>query len=63
MGNTFAQDVTEIATLLIGVALVALLVSHASGAAQLISTTSNSFSGLLRTVTLQSNTGNVFSAV
>lgn len=56
MGDTFARDVTEIATLLIGVALVALLVSHSSSAGSLISTTSNAFGGLLKDVTLQDNT-------
>lgn len=60
MGDTFARDVTEIATMLIGVALVALLVSHSQGAGSLIKTTAESFGGLLRTVTLQSPYGNVF---
>lgn len=62
MGDTFARDVTEIATALIGVALVALLVSHSSGAGSLIKTTADSFSGLLKTVTLQSGVGSPFSS-
>ena len=57
MGETFARDVTEIAFALIGVALVALLVCHASDASTVISGTANSFGGLLKTVTLQSQYG------
>ncbi len=57
MGETFARDVTEIATALIGVALVALLVGHYQGAGNLIKTTGDTFNGLLKTVTLQSGYG------
>lgn len=47
------RDFVEIASLLIGVALVALLVSRASQTAQLISSATGGFNQLLRTVTLQ----------
>lgn len=57
MGDTFARDVTEIAFALIGVTLVALLVSHSSGASQVITSTAGAFGGLLKTVSLQSQYG------
>ena len=57
----FGRDVTEIASALIGVALVALLVSNSKGAAEIINATTSGFGGLLRTVTLQNGYGNVFS--
>lgn len=47
------RDFVEIASLLIGVALVALLVSRASGASQLITSATSGFNTLLQTVTLQ----------
>lgn len=47
------RDLVEIASLLIGVALVALLVSRASGTAQVINSAAGGFNSLLRTVTLQ----------
>lgn len=47
------RDFVEIASLLIGVALVALLVSRASQTAQLIGSATTGFDRLLRTVTLQ----------
>lgn len=47
------RDFVEIASLLIGVALVALLVSQASGAAKLIGAGTQGFNTLLQTVTLQ----------
>lgn len=56
MGDTFAKDVFEIATMFIGAAILALLVSHAQSAGSLISTTSNAFGGLLKDVTLSDNT-------
>lgn len=48
------RDIVEIASLFIGVALVALLVSNARGTAQVIEAATSGFEGLLRTVTLQS---------
>lgn len=54
MGETFARDITEIAFALIGVTLVALLVSHSTGASNVISSTASSFGGLLKVVSLQS---------
>lgn len=51
------RDIVEIASLLIGVALVALIVSNSRGTAEVIGAATDGFSGLLRTVTLQSNFG------
>lgn len=47
------RDFVEIASLLIGVALVALLVSRASQTSQVIAAATGGFNSLLRTVTLQ----------
>lgn len=47
------RDLVEIAALLIGVALVALLVSRASGTSQVIGAATSGFNTLLQTVTLQ----------
>lgn len=47
------RDFVEIASLLIGVALVALLVSRASQTSQVITAATGGFNTLLRTVTLQ----------
>lgn len=44
------KDLTEIAALLIGVALVALLVMNAGGTSGIISTASQGFGNLLSTV-------------
>lgn len=46
---------TEIATLLIGVALVALLVNRQANTSQVISAGGGVFNELLRTVTLQNS--------
>ncbi len=62
MGESFGRDVTEIASALIGVALVALLVSNASGATKIVEATGQTFGGLLQIVTLQNNFSNPFSA-
>lgn len=51
------RDFVEIASLLIGVALVALLVSRASQTSQLITSATSGFNSLLQTVTLQGNGG------
>lgn len=50
-------QLTEIAVLLIGVALVALLVSQARGTTAIISAGTQGFGNLLRIVTLQGNSG------
>lgn len=47
------RGVIEIAMALISVALIALLVSHARGASDIISSGSQGFGSLLRVVTLQ----------
>ena len=47
------RDLTEIASLLIGVALVALLVSQSKGTAQVIDSATSGFANLLGVVTLQ----------
>lgn len=60
MGAEFGRQVTEIGMALIGVALVALLVSNASGAATIVSTTGKTFGNLLSIVTLQNNYGNAW---
>ncbi len=51
------KDLTEIAVLLIGVALVALLVGHAGGTVSLIQAGTQGFNSLLQTVTLQNPMG------
>lgn len=51
------RDITEIASLLVGVALVALLVSQAQGTARVIDSATTGFANLLRTVTLQGGFG------
>lgn len=50
-------QLTEIAVLLIGVALVTLLVSQARGTTAIISAGTQGFGNLLRIVTLQGNSG------
>ena len=51
------KDLTYLAGLLIGVALIALLVGHAGGTAQLIQAGTSGFNSLLQTVTLQNSFG------
>lgn len=53
------KDLTEIAAMFIGVALVALLVSRSSDTVKIINAGTSGFSGLLRDVTLQNGYGNV----
>jgi hypothetical protein len=60
MGGAFATDVTQIALTLAGIALVALLVSHAQGTTDIIKSAASSYGGLLSIVTLQSQYGNSF---
>lgn len=52
-GTGIGKDLTEIAGLLIGVALIALLVGNAGGTSTLIGTGAGAFNQLLQTVTLQ----------
>ena len=56
-GTGIGKDLTQIAVALIGVALIALLVGHASQTAGLIGTGVSGFNSLLQTVTLQSSFG------
>lgn len=53
------RDLTEIAGLLIGVALVALLVNRAGDTVKIIDAGTQGFGGLLKIVTLQNGYGNV----
>ena len=60
MGSEFGRDVTQIALTLAGIAMVALLVSHADGAVKIINSVGSTYGGLLNVVTLQSQYGNAF---
>lgn len=51
------KNIVEIATLLIGVAMVALLVNPRANTAQVISVAGSTFDQLLRTVSLQNSGG------
>lgn len=51
------RDITEIASLFIGVALVALLVGHAQGASTVIGAVSSGFGNLLNIVELNPSSG------
>lgn len=55
------RDLTEIAGLLIGVAVIALLVGHSSQTAQVIKAGTDGFGGLLKIVTLTNGYGNPLS--
>lgn len=57
--NDFLKDITGIVTLLIGVALIALLVGHAGNTGYLISQSGSSLNTLLNTVELTSSVANV----
>ncbi len=57
MGD-FGKDITSIVTLLIGVALVALLVGHAAGTGSLIAASATGLNELLSTVELESTASN-----
>ena len=57
----FGKDLTHIAFALIGVATVALLVSHAQETVTIAKGGASAFGGLLGIVTLQSNYQNLFS--
>lgn len=56
-GTGIGKNLTQIAVALIGVALIALLVGHASQTAGLISAGTSGFNSLLQTVTLQNPFG------
>lgn len=56
--SDFGKDLTSIATLLIGVAAMALLVGHAAGTGYLINATTSGFNTLLNTVELSSTASN-----
>ena len=56
--NSLGRDLTEIASLFIGVAFVALLVGNAKGASTVIESAGGVFNSLLKTVTLQNQYGN-----
>lgn len=55
------RDLTEIASALIGVALVALLVSRSSDTVKIIDAGTKGFGGLLGVVTLQNGYQNAWS--
>lgn len=61
MGPHFGAEITQVAMMLGGIALVALLVSHSKGAVDIIKATGQTYGGLLGVVTLQNNVGNAFS--
>lgn len=54
------KDLTHIAFALIGVATIALLVSHSTQSVELIKGGAGSFAGLLGVVTLQNQYANIF---
>ena len=54
----FGRDLTEIASLLIGVALVGLLVTNASGTSTVVTSVAKGFSDALATATFQNQFGN-----
>lgn len=62
-GSGIGKDLTYIAALLIGVALVALLVGHAGQTAGLIQAGTSGFNSLLQTVTLQGGFGGLSSGM
>lgn len=51
------RDLTQIAALLIGVAVIALIVGRADQSSKVIATAAGGFNDLLRTVTLQNGFG------
>lgn len=52
------RDLFELASLFIGVAVIALLVGHSKQTVEVASGVSSAFGGLLRLITLQNNYGN-----
>lgn len=57
------RDLTEIAGLFIGVAVITLLVGNSRGTVDIINAGVSGFNGLLRTVTLQNGYGNPLSSI
>lgn len=53
MGTGIGSGLMEIASLLIGVALIALIINRAGDVGQLVQASGSTFNDLLRTVTLQ----------
>lgn len=52
-GTGIGKDLTEIAGAILAIALVALLIGHASATSNIISSGTSGFNSLLQTVTLQ----------
>lgn len=59
--NDALKGVFEIATLLIGVATLALLIGRSSDTAKVVQATGSTFNDLLRTVSLQNGMGSAMS--
>ena len=57
MDTGIGRNLVEIAALLIGVALIALLLNKSSGTVEIIKAGTKGFNSLLQTVTLQNNFG------
>lgn len=55
--NSIGSGIMEIATALLGIALIALLINKASDTTKIIETSGNTFNDLLKTVTLQNGMG------
>lgn len=55
--NGIGSGIMEIATALLGIALIALLVNRASDTSKIIETSGNTFNDLLKTITLQNGMG------
>jgi hypothetical protein len=55
------KDLTEIASLFIGIALIGMLVVHSSGTAEVVKSVGQSFGGVLGIATFQNQYGNPFS--
>ena len=56
------RDIFEIASALIGVAIIALLIGHSKQTVEVASGVSSAFGGLLKIVTLQNNFANPLSS-
>ena len=54
------EGIMGIAAMLGSIALIALIIGHSKESADLIQTAGSTFEGLLRTVTLQNQYGNVY---
>jgi len=49
------SDVVKIITVILGIAVLALIINRASDSVSLINATGNAFTGILKTITLQGN--------